>query len=1076
MVKTVGKWLKIYEDETSLFLWTVLLFFIIRTASILFNNFAETAFLKRFGVEYLPIVNVINSISTFFIMAFLTGIMARVSGSRMLSYLFMFCGMSVACLRLLIPLGFDLIYPLFWILKAQYEVLLALVFWNMANDLFNTRQSKRLFPLITAGGVLGGIIGSFATPSLAKLISMDNLLFAYLITTMIGAFMVKRMGMKFPSLLVSDKKDKKAKKVTKLSSLVDEFKKIGPLMKESTLVKILILLTLLPNIVIPIINYQFAFAVNETYATQGGMLSFFGYFRGCMNIISLVILLFIGRVYGRWGLPVVLMFHPMNYMLAFLAFLLKFDIVSAMYARVSTTVLRTTMNNPARAVLMGLFPVSYRAVIRPFLRGTVVRIGILIGSGIIMISEGLFTPRYLSIAAMVFVGGWIATTFFLKKSYPRILLDLISRNILDLKSLEDKDVGSVFADKKIQSELLESFLSSRGNDCLWHARLLKSQGITNFDAHILTVLKQNDDKTRIELLSMLSRETGKEAIPIFRELADPEKPQLTLALVQAADRMEPAVSNDFCRELFDASTDPEIQAYALIGLYRNAPQSHKKTIDSWLMATDPGERKSGVIAAGESREVSYISQLKGMLEKEENAPIFSHILTALHRIGMDDLNNLVQPYLTSEDLKVRLASLDAFEINSDGDIRTVIGRMDDPSEEVFLSAKAKIQTAEYQNPQILVESLNMPRRKIRDGIFELLETLNIKNLDIFRFARSQVELCYNHVAEIDALTRLPDTRERDLLVDHLENSKQIQLENILRVLATEDRSGEMRLIWRGLFSSDARRRSNSLEALDGSLNASLSKILLPLFEGIPLADLLRTGRKHFKLAAFDGDRKALYSYFLEKDDWVTVVLTLYLIEKQGMEGVDFEFLQPLLKSQNRFVNQMATRAIHAKPHGTVELEEEMEAQISIPDKILRLKSINIFEGLSVSELAAVASVTEEIDQPAGETVIKEGESGESMYLIISGEVSVIKDAGETGREEIELARIGAGDYFGEMALFEDAVRSATIRTAEESRFLILHKQEFTEIVREYPQIALHICKALSERLRSLHAKVQGLDK
>ncbi|HIJ41176.1 MAG TPA: cyclic nucleotide-binding protein, partial [Deltaproteobacteria bacterium] len=503
MVKTVGKWLKIYEDETSLFLWTVLLFFIIRTASILFNNFAETAFLKRFGVEYLPIVNVINSISTFFIMAFLTGIMARVSGSRMLSYLFMFCGMSVACLRLLIPLGFDLIYPLFWILKAQYEVLLALVFWNMANDLFNTRQSKRLFPLITAGGVLGGIIGSFATPSLAKLISMDNLLFAYLITTMIGAFMVKRMGMKFPSLLVSDKKDKKAKKVTKLSSLVDEFKKIGPLMKESTLVKILILLTLLPNIVIPIINYQFAFAVNETYATQGGMLSFFGYFRGCMNIISLVILLFIGRVYGRWGLPVVLMFHPMNYMLAFLAFLLKFDIVSAMYARVSTTVLRTTMNNPARAVLMGLFPVSYRAVIRPFLRGTVVRIGILIGSGIIMISEGLFTPRYLSIAAMVFVGGWIATTFFLKKSYPRILLDLISRNILDLKSLEDKDVGSVFADKKIQSELLESFLSSRGNDCLWHARLLKSQGITNFDAHILTVLKQNDDKTRIELLSML---------------------------------------------------------------------------------------------------------------------------------------------------------------------------------------------------------------------------------------------------------------------------------------------------------------------------------------------------------------------------------------------------------------------------------------------------------------------------------------------------------------------------------------------------------------------------------------------
>ncbi len=155
MVKTVGKWLKIYEEEASLFFWTVLLFFIIRTSSILFNNFAETAFLKRYGVQYLPVVNVINSISTFFIMAFLTGIMAKVAGSRMLSRLFMFCGISVACLRLVIPLGYDLIYPLLWILKAQYEVLLALVFWNMANDLFNTRQSKRLFPLITAGRCSG---------------------------------------------------------------------------------------------------------------------------------------------------------------------------------------------------------------------------------------------------------------------------------------------------------------------------------------------------------------------------------------------------------------------------------------------------------------------------------------------------------------------------------------------------------------------------------------------------------------------------------------------------------------------------------------------------------------------------------------------------------------------------------------------------------------------------------------------------------------------------------------------------------------------------------------------------------
>ena len=171
MLRSLGKWLKVYEDEIALFLWTTLLLFLIRNANILFNNFAETAFLKRYGVEYLPLVYIVNSIATFFIMGFMTGIMGRLPGSRLLAYMLLLFGCSVGALRFVIPLGFDLLYPLLFILKAQYEVLLALVFWNLANDLFNTRQSKRLFPLITAGGVLGGVVGSFATPPLARFCS-----------------------------------------------------------------------------------------------------------------------------------------------------------------------------------------------------------------------------------------------------------------------------------------------------------------------------------------------------------------------------------------------------------------------------------------------------------------------------------------------------------------------------------------------------------------------------------------------------------------------------------------------------------------------------------------------------------------------------------------------------------------------------------------------------------------------------------------------------------------------------------------------------------------------------------------
>ena len=149
----------------------------------------------------------------------------------------------------------------------------------------------------------------------------------------------------------------------------------------------------------------------------------------------------------------------------------------------------------------------------------------------------------------------------------------------------------------------------------------------------------------------------------------------------------------------------------------------------------------------------------------------------------------------------------------------------------------------------------------------------------------------------------------------------------------------------------------------------------------------------------------------------------------------------------------------------------MVNNLTISDKIMLLKGIDIFESLSVSELAAIASVAEVTDIPAGRIIIEEGTFGETMYLIIQGEVSVIKELGRVN--EIEIDRIKPGEYCGEMALFEDVERSASIRTEMKCNFMVLHKQQFREIVREYPQIALEICKVLSGRIRKLHKKIES---
>jgi ATP/ADP translocase len=1071
MLKFLGKWLKVYEDEMSLFLWSALLLFLIRSSNIIFNNFAETAFLKRFGVEYLPMIFIINSISTFFIMSLIAGIMARLPGNRLLSYMLVVTGATVAALRFVVPLGFQLLYPVLYILKAQYEVLLGLFFWNLANDLFNTRQSKRLFPLITAGGVMGGVIGSFGTPFLARAISIDNLMWVYLGTSLAGALVVHRMGTLFPTLLPEEGKTKKVKGRL---SLKEEFKKVVPLIKESALVKILIALTLLPNVVIPIINYQFNYAIDAAFATEGGMIEFFGFFRGALNGISFIILLFVGRIYGRLGLPVALMFHPFNYVIAFLAFLFRFDYFSAMYAQLSTRVLRNTINNPARAVLMGLFPAEYRSIVRPFLRGTVVRIGTLLGSGIIIACTGIFHPRYLSLIALIFMSGWIATTFVLKRRYSRILLDLISRNMLDLKSQEEQDVSRIFLDRKVKSQLVDAFLSSRGNTCLWYANLIKSLGMKDLDDHILSVIKDQDDRTKMGLLSLLSPGAGEQAVRTLEGLADPDKPDLSIAALKAAAQLPPHLSKHFLRRVFDSVDNPEMKAYALMGLYRQEPHTYKPVIDSWLASEEMSEQRAGILSAGASNNGEYVPVLHSMLEKVEDESLISLVLEALHQLGAPQMDALVFPYLGHSSERVRQAALEAFRVEDDNAIRAVIPLLGDGSPGVRDMARVKLEESSYQNAELLIESLVIPNRKLREGVFSLLESLEIKDVDVFRFARSQLERAYRNLAEAEALRPFPEGEERDLLIDHLVQKKNARLETILRVLATQDRSGRMRIVWRGIYSADFRQKSNAIEALEDLVGHSLSKMMLPLVEDLSPSECLAIGRKNFELPSFDSNAALLYHHLLAKYDWVSVVLTLYLLGKQGLDGVHKEIVEDLAESDNLHIQQMAQNIVSGKPTHVHREEADMETSSSIPDKILRLRGIQIFEGLSVSELAAIASVTEEVVYPLGTVVIKEGETGETMYMIIAGEVSVNKR--QEGGSEIELDRILAGDYFGEMALFEDVVRSATIRTEEESRLLVLHKQEFTEIVREYPQIALHICRILSQRIRILHERIKREEK
>jgi len=138
------------------------------------------------------------------------------------------------------------------------------------------------------------------------------------------------------------------------------------------------------------------------------------------------------------------------------------------------------------------------------------------------------------------------------------------------------------------------------------------------------------------------------------------------------------------------------------------------------------------------------------------------------------------------------------------------------------------------------------------------------------------------------------------------------------------------------------------------------------------------------------------------------------------------------------------------------------------EKVIHLEKIYIFSDLQVRELAAIGSVTVERECQKEEIVVREGEPGDTMFLIISGEFSVIQSHGT--EHETLINTITEGNYFGEMALFEGKPRANTVRTNTDAKLLVLGKRQFEEIMRHFPQIPINICRVFSQRIRESEKK------
>jgi len=309
MKKSFEDRFKVYAHELGPFLWAAGIFVAVFFITAIFRNYVDTTFLKRYGVEEIPLMLVINGFLTIAVLGVMNRLGERFSDYQLLVGFLAGYGLVAALLYFLVDRDITIAYALLFQMLHLLDSVFLVYLWNIACDLFDARQGKRLFPLLTACQVLGTTIGNFSTGWLAHAVGQHLPLMVFSPSCLvISAAPARSAATMMPC---------PRQRTVELRTNRKKPSEIPAILKKYPMVRYLCILGLIPNMLLPIFAYQFNVIADRTFASESSLITFLSYFRGGMTLVVFFSLLLMPHVYGRLGMVNASLVYPVNFSLVF---------------------------------------------------------------------------------------------------------------------------------------------------------------------------------------------------------------------------------------------------------------------------------------------------------------------------------------------------------------------------------------------------------------------------------------------------------------------------------------------------------------------------------------------------------------------------------------------------------------------------------------------------------------------------------------------------------------------------------------------------------------------------------------
>ena len=1060
----VRRLLQVHPGEGRLLIWVTAIQVVMSASSILVNNVSQTTLLKRFGAESLPLVFMGEALITFLFAGVVSLLMERYRNIRVFTGLLLFYGLAMGVIRLLIPSGAEGIYPALYILKSQAVGILPILYWDILNDMFTTQQSKRLYTLISAGGILGSTLGSLMTRNLSLWIGTDNILLIFIGGMVLAAALneLTETVTKIPTQIrVGHSRPASGK------NRRERIKTFAAYLKQSDLLKYLVLLLAIPNLLLPVMDFQFNILVDRHFGSESATLHFFGIFRGVSNAVMFLLLMGSSRLITRLGVPASLLFHPANYCLAFGALLVQFNIFAGVYARFSTEMLKTVLNNPARAVLYNFFPEKHRSMIRLMLRGGVVRAADFTGSGLLVLVGGTIEPRLLSLVALPFTLAWIVTAFRLKKSYPDILIRFLREDRTDFKQMADDQLQILSRDAGARQFFEKGLASGDDRTVRLCVAVLFRTTPAVLPALVLKIISDQAPAIQETLLRSLDHDTAYNHRDTIYALATKTPPEILAAWLETLVRIDPEGCSTFMAGYLD-HPDDRVRAEAYTGACLNCTIDHldtyRRKITEWMSGDQLHQRLALKILA-RTGDRQFAEKMESAFLTSPDPASRAYALTGLVEMQHGRARSFVRQARRDASIKVRAAALSAYRA----------GRLDLPAADVaaFLAdmdAEIRIQAAAFlsrQGSEIapeLLRSMTGPSSLFREEAAALLKRIGVPESLLFRTILDLIADSCRYLACADALAPADTDSATGLLRGCLGEKHMEMIAICLRIIGITAFDDRMRVILKAVQSGRRRDIDNVIEALEGELHYSLRHALIPLLQEGPLRARLSRAYRTLKMdPVFPDSFETVITVLAGSREDPSLSLLCFFAMAEHPVSAKNQAIMPLpgLNSVDSDGDEYySALCLFGRPSGT--LPDASEIPVIVRD-VFCLKRHMLFSGLSTSDLLAVARVCRIRELDKGESLALPGRNSQVVSVFCTdGFVPAGPCLPEASEHDFLRDTCG---FAGEMPWIDGLPEIYTITAGKRSRIFTISGEDFLQLLKDFPVTAVNLCRFYCREIR-----------